>query len=162
MEHILKARSAAKDSFVLDIGCGRGEFLKLLKEKNISARGIDNTPSMIESCKQDGLNAELTDALGFLRNIKDSTLNGVTAFQVVEHLPADYLVELVRTAHGKIAPGGVIVLETVNPGSVSSLQNFYLDLTHRNPIPSETLKFLAESAGFREVTVHFLRPYPRT
>lgn len=160
LEPIRKAKEDSKGGFLLDVGCGRGEFLKLLKENGIPARGVDGTKSMIDACGEQGVEAVFGDALDYLRSVPNDSLLGVTAFQVVEHLPTDYLTELVKAARAKTAPGGVIILETVNSNSVSSLRTFYLDLTHKNPIPPETLKFLVENAGYRDVSIRYSSPIP--
>jgi O-antigen chain-terminating methyltransferase len=121
----------------------------------IPAKGVDITKSMIETCHEKGLDAVHGDTLQYLNTLKDDCLVGMTAFQVVEHVPTDYLVRMIKTAFRKIAPGGVLILETVNSDSLNSLRNFYLDLTHRNPIPPATLKFVAEYAGFKDVRLHY-------
>ncbi len=146
--------------FLLDVGCGRGEFLKLLRDHKIAAKGIDITQSMIDACKEEGLDAVRNDLLSYLKSIEENSLLGITAFQVVEHLPVDYLLEFIKAARSRIAPGGVLILETVNPDSLSSLKNFYLDLTHQNPIPSLTLKFLCENFGYKNVSVRFASEVP--
>ncbi len=152
---IQDAKKTAGNLPLLDVGCGRGEFLKLLKEQGISAKGIDSTKSMVDACHEQGLIAVQDDLLHFLKSVGENSLLGLTAFQVVEHLPVDYLIEFIKAARRRIADGGVIILETVNPDSLSSLKNFYLDLTHQNPIPPTTLKFVVESAGFKNVAVRY-------
>jgi O-antigen chain-terminating methyltransferase len=150
-----KAVQNSKGEYLLDVGCGRGEFLKLMAANKIPAKGVDITKSMIETCHGKGLDAVHGDTLQYLNTLKDDCLIGMTAFQVVEHVPTDYLVRMIKTAFRKIAPGGVLILETVNSDSLNSLRNFYLDLTHRNPIPPATLKFVAEYAGFKDVRLHY-------
>jgi O-antigen chain-terminating methyltransferase len=131
-----------------------------LSEHNIPVKGIDINEENINICSEFGLNAELADALTYLKSVKNNSLIGITAFQVVEHLNNDYLIELIKVSFQKIKEGGIIVLETANPLSLYSLRNFYIDLTHRNPIPSDTLKFLVEAAGFVNVKVDFSSPVP--
>ncbi len=160
LPRIEEAQKESKGEFVLDVGCGRGEFLTLLKQNNIPCRGLDLTQSMVDSCKEKGLEVSLSDALIYLQNIKDQTLIGITAFQVIEHLPVEYLTEFIKTSFSKIKDHGVLILETVNPNSFTSLKNFYLDLTHKNPIPPLTMKFLLEDAGFKKVTIHYTSYIP--
>lgn len=155
---VLKARDNANGDFVLDIGCGRGEFLELLDENSIPARGIDTNEGMVEVCRNRSLDVDKSDALEFLNALPDNSLIGLTAFQVVEHLPVEYLVEFIKTSFQKIHDGGVIILETINPYSVLAMKYFWMDPTHVKPIPPDTLKFLMDIAGFRNIEVKFLSP----
>ena len=145
---------------VLDIGCGRGEFLEILKENGINAKGIDINEDMVRYCQSKGLNVEKADAIEYLDKIEDKSLDSIFLDQVVEHLEPKYLVKLLELCHKKLKFGYYIVIETVNPLSLTSFANFYLDLSHKKPIHPETLKFLAESAGFREMEVKFFSPIP--
>jgi 2-polyprenyl-3-methyl-5-hydroxy-6-metoxy-1,4-benzoquinol methylase len=150
---------AGATSEILDVGCGRGEWLEVLKEAGYSARGIDNNRIMVEQCSELGLNAGLADAITYLQSLADGSLNCLTAFHVAEHLPLEtllsFLTEVVRT----LRPGGLVILETPNPENVLvGSFNFYLDPTHRNPIPSATMKFLLESRGFSRLEVLKLHP----
>ncbi len=158
LHHIKTAYQKSKGSYHLDLGCGRGEFLEILYENNIPAKGVDINEENIIICSEFALNAELTDALSYLKTVKNNSLIGITAFQVVEHLNTEYLIELIKASFQKIKDGGVLILETVNPYSLYSLRNFFLDLTHRNPIPCDTLKFLVEASGFINVEVKFSSP----
>jgi 2-polyprenyl-3-methyl-5-hydroxy-6-metoxy-1,4-benzoquinol methylase len=143
---------------VLDIGCGRGEFLELAKEKGINARGIDIEEDMINFCESKGLDVELKDALEALEEIDDKSLDGIFVSQVVEHLSPDYLINLLNLCNRKMKYGFYIIVETVNPLSLYSLANFYIDLSHIKPVHPETLKFLLNIVGFREVETKFLSP----
>jgi len=143
---------------VLDIGCGRGEFLELAKQKGINARGIDVDEDMINFCKSKGLNAELKDAIKTLEEIKDKSLDGIFISQVVEHLSPRYLINMLSLCNKKLKYGFYIIIETVNPLSLFSLANFYIDLSHVKPVHPETLKFLVNTAGFRDIETKFLSP----
>ncbi|KUK94837.1 MAG: Uncharacterized protein XE07_2022 [Methanothrix harundinacea] len=145
---------------VLDIGCGRGEFLELLRDKEIGGRGIDINEDMVEYCRSRGLAVERIDAITYLGGIEDKSLDGVFIDQVVEHLRPDYLVKLLGLCYKKLKYGYYIVAETVNPLSFASLVNFYLDLTHVRPVHPETMRFLINSVGFREIEVKFLSSLP--
>jgi O-antigen chain-terminating methyltransferase len=144
---------------VLDIGCGRGEFLELLKAKGIDALGVDVDESMVAYCRSKGLDVELTDAVARLEKMDDSSLGGIFIDQVVEHLEPDYLVRMLFLCHRKLSPGAHIVVETVNPLSFVSLANFYIDMSHKKPIHPETLKFLLDYAGFMEIDTKFLSTF---
>ncbi|AKB49879.1 hypothetical protein MSBRW_0626 [Methanosarcina barkeri str. Wiesmoor] len=145
---------------VLDIGCGRGEFLELAKQKGINATGIDVDEDMINFCKSKGLNAELKDAIKALEEIKDKSLDGIFISQVVEHLNPRYLVNMLNLCNKKMKYGFYIIIETVNPLSLFSLANFYIDLSHIKPVHPETLKYLVSIAGFRDIETKFSSPVP--
>jgi len=160
LEFVLKAGDNSKGNFILDVGCGRGEFLELMADNGIPAKGIDTNEGMIETCKNMGLDVHREDALRFMNTIPDNCLIGVTAFQVVEHLPVEYLREFIKSCFYKIKDNGVVILETVNPYSFVAMKYFWMDLSHVRPIPPETLKFLVDMAGFRNIEVKFSTPVP--
>lgn len=145
-------------SCVLDIGCGRGEFLELLKENGIDAKGVDVDENMAEFCRSKGLCVELRDAVSYLEQLKDNSLDGIFIDQVVEHLKPDYLIKLLKLCYQKLSFGHYILIETVNPLSLFSFANFYIDLTHIKPVHPETLKFLLESSGFKDLETVFISP----
>jgi O-antigen chain-terminating methyltransferase len=146
-------------SDVLDIGCGRGEFLDLLRQRGISARGIDLNQAMVEDARSRGLDATCADALTYLRALPDASLGGVFAAQVVEHLTPAYLGALLETAAEKIRPGGRIVLETINPRCwVAFFESYLRDPTHVRPLHPETLQYLLRVRGFQRVELRFSSP----
>ena len=141
---------------VLDLGCGRGEFLALLRDAGIEARGVDLDPDMVAYARGEGLEVEQADAVGYLEGLEDGSLGGVFAAQLVEHVPAPTLVRLLELAAAKLRPGGLLVAETINPLSPLALRNYYADLTHAQPLVPETLELLARQAGFGEVELRYL------
>jgi O-antigen chain-terminating methyltransferase len=144
---------------VVDLGCGRGEFLELLREKGIAARGVEASAHAARECRARGLDVTEGDLLAFLRGLGDGAVGGVFAAQVVEHLPPRVLEALLREAHRVLRPGGLLLLETVNPRSVLAFLEVYnRDLTHERPLHPDTLSFLAAAAGFGEVRVEFRAP----
>ncbi|CAN5826258.1 hypothetical protein BH18ACI5_BH18ACI5_07380 [soil metagenome] len=146
---------------VLDIGCGRGEFLDLLAAQGISARGIDLNHEMAEVCLARGLNVTEADAVGFLEPLPDDSLAGVFAAQVVEHLEPSYLLRLLDLTFEKLQPGGTLVLETLNPACWTAFFESYIrDITHRWPLHPETLKYLVTASGFTRVDIEFRSPVP--
>jgi 2-polyprenyl-3-methyl-5-hydroxy-6-metoxy-1,4-benzoquinol methylase len=146
-------------SDVIDLGCGRGEFLELLRDRGVSAVGVDTNAEMVDVCRSHGLRAEQGDALTYLSGLSDESSGGVAAFQVVEHLQPEYLVRVLETAHAKLRPGAPIVLETINAACwVAFFESYIRDITHVRPLHPETLKFLAIAAGFENVDVHFRSP----
>ncbi len=143
---------------VLDIGCGRGEFLLSLRDAGIDARGIDADADMAAYARGEGLDVEQADAVAALEGLEDGSLGGIFMAQVVEHLPPATLVRVLELAVAKLRPGGVLVAETINPLSPIALRNYFADLTHAQPLVPETLALLAEQAGFREVETRFANP----
>ena len=148
-------------SNVLDLGCGRGEFLALLGERGVSAHGLDINHEMVEACRARGLDAREGDAMAHLESIPDGSLGGLIAVQVVEHFQPPYLVHFLDTAYHKLKPGSKIVLETLNPSCWFAFFEAYIrDITHAWPLHPETLKFLAVSSGFQRIELRLLSPYP--
>jgi SAM-dependent methyltransferase len=148
---------------VLDVGCGRGEFLALLKEAGVPARGIDLNEEMVEICRGRGLTAERADLVDYLRGLPDETLGGLFAAQVVEHLRPAPLMAFLREASRVLRPRARIVLETINPTCwVAFFDSYIRDLTHVKPLHPETLKFLAIASGFTDVRVQFRTPVPES
>ena len=151
----------AGTSDVLDVGCGRGEFLDLLRERDIRARGVDVNAEMVEECRARGLDASAGDALALLDALEDESLGGLFAAQVVEHLQPDYLVRLLNVAGRKLRPGARIVLETINPRCWFAFFDAYIrDITHVRPLHPDTLVYLLGASGFQRTTVRYLVPYP--
>jgi len=140
---------------VLDLGCGRGEFLGLLREAGLDARGVDLDADMVAFARGEGLDVEQTGAVEYLESIEDASLGGIFAAQVVEHLPPPVLVRLLELAAVKLRPGGLLVAETINPLSPLALRNYFADLTHAQPLVPETLELLARQSGFASVDVRF-------
>ena len=142
--------NAGIKSEILDVGCGRGEWLQVLREAGFQARGIDTNRILVQQCKELSLDVEEREALEFLGSLPDGSLNAVTAFHFAEHLPLETLVKFLDEAGRALKPGGLLILETPNPENllVGSC-NFYLDPTHKNPIPIPTMKLLVEARGFR-------------
>ncbi len=145
---------------VLDAGCGRGEFLGLLREEGIPASGVESNPVSVRLCRDAGLEVVEGDAVAFLAGARVGSLGGVVAFQVVEHWPAAQMFAFLAAARRALAPGGVLVAETVNTDSLSALRAFFLDPTHVRPVPPAALAFLAEAAGFSDVQIEYRSPLP--
>jgi O-antigen chain-terminating methyltransferase len=148
-------------SDVLDVGCGRGEFLALLRDRGITARGVDLNDEMAAVCRERGLDATAADALTYLRSLADGSLGGLFAAQVVEHLEANYLMRFLETSYHKLRPGSKIVLETINPACWFAFFSSYIrDITHERPLHPDTLQYLVRASGFQNVSVRYSAPYP--
>jgi SAM-dependent methyltransferase len=146
---------------ILDVGCGRGEWLELLREHRLHASGIDLNRVVLAVCRERGLPVLEADAIEHLRSLPEASLGAVTAFHVIEHLALPQLLNLLDAARRALKPGGVAIFETPNPNNVFvSSRYFYLDPTHRHPIPPLLGRFLAEARGFERVEILELHPWP--
>lgn len=145
---------------ILDLGCGRGEWLELLRDHQMQARGVDHNRIFIERCRGLKLDVVQRDGLAYLRDLPDASLNAVTSFHLVEHLPFKVLMQFLDEMVRVLRPGSPLILETPNPENfMVGSHTFYADPTHRNPIPSGTLQFLLESRGLTRIEVMKLRPW---
>jgi SAM-dependent methyltransferase len=144
---------------VLDVGCGRGELLGVLREHGIEATGIDLDPGMVDEARASGLDARLGDVVEFLRAAPEHSYGAITAIHLVEHLPLETLTAFLDLAATRLVPGGLLLAETPNPASLIVLGNSYiLDPTHVWPLHPSLLTFLCERAGFRDVRLEFYEP----
>ena len=157
---IITSVSAGIPGFpVLDIGCGRGEWLQLLRDRGLAAQGVDSNPTFAAQVRALGLEVVEGDAVEYLTAAAGDSVGAVTAFHIVEHLEINALLALVREAYRVVRPGGVVIFETPNPENVVvGSCSFYNDPTHRRPIPPPTLSFYLRHAGFSNVTVTSLAP----
>jgi O-antigen chain-terminating methyltransferase len=156
-------RAGKRGRPIVDLGCGRGEWLELLREQKLTATGVDLNKTMIDQCKQRALNVVQADALEFLRGLPDHSHGAITGFHIIEHLPLDTLVSLIAETFRVLHPGGVAIFESPNCKNLTvGACNFYIDPTHRNPVFPETAQFMLEGAGFERVTLEYLSPVETT
>ncbi len=142
-------RLVADHQPVLDVGCGRGEFLTLLASEGIVARGVDGDAGMVARCRSLGLDVAQGDVNEHLSGLPDGSLGTIFSAQVIEHLPHEQLRRLLELSLRKLAPGGLFIAETVNPHRISSLKTFWVDLTHQHPIFPEVALAICAIAGFQ-------------
>ena len=153
------AGAGVADAPLLDVGCGRGEWLELLREEQLQARGVDANPVAVAGCQARGLDVVAADALDHLHALPDESLGAISAIHVIEHLPFARLVELFDEARRVLRQGGVVIFETPNPENlVVGACNFYYDPTHERPLPPEPFRFILESRGFERVDIMRLHP----
>ena len=144
---------------VLDIGCGRGEFLELMRKNGAEAIGIDLAEESVALCRAKGLNAELADLFPYLAAQPEAAFDGIFSSQVVEHIEAARLPEMIRLCASRLRPGGVLAIETPNPECLAIFAtHFYLDPTHVRPVPHPLLGFYMQEAGLTGIEVHPLSP----
>jgi SAM-dependent methyltransferase len=138
---------------VLDVGCGRGEFLVLLAGEGIDASGVDTDAGMVEHSRTLGVKAVYGDANEYLEGLPDGALGTIFSAQVIEHLRYDELRRLLALARSKLRAGGLLIAETVNPHRMASFKTFWVDLTHEHPIFPEVALALCSIAGFEQAYV---------
>jgi O-antigen chain-terminating methyltransferase len=144
---------------VLDVGCGRGEFLELMRSIGVPAKGIDLGAESIALCRAKGLKAEESDLFEYLGNLPEASLDGIFCSQVVEHIPAERLPEMIKLAASRLQRNGVIAIETPNPECLAIFAtHFYLDPTHQRPVPHPLLAFYLEEFGVGNIEVRRLSP----
>jgi O-antigen chain-terminating methyltransferase len=142
---------------VIDVGCGRGEWLEQLRDAGIEAYGVDINAVVVERCQALGLDVREADALVHLREIPEGSARAITSFHVVEHLSLDTLIGLIDAALVALQPGGVLIFETPNPTNVNvGAASFYLDPTHLKPLHPQFLEFLVAQRGFADAEVRYL------
>ena len=160
LAQVRASASVDEQAPLLDLGCGRGEWLELLREEGIKARGVDQNSVLLDECRALGLDVTEGDVLDYLKNLPDKSLGAVTGFHIIEHLPIEALVRLIDESLRVLRPGGLLLFETPNPENVLVGSHFfYFDPTHRNPLPALLMKFLLEARGFAGVVITNLHPW---
>lgn len=157
---VLKDAGIGTDTMpVLDVGSGRGEWLELLKDEGMRAKGVDLNHALAETCRARGLDVVEQDVLDYLRALPDESVGAVTGFHIIEHLPVELLIKMLDETVRVTKRGGAVLFETPNPQNVLvGSCNFYFDPTHRNPLPSPIMQFLVESRGFARTRIINLNP----
>jgi O-antigen chain-terminating methyltransferase len=156
-EYLPNVKALGPQARVVDLGCGRGEWLQLMKENGITSLGVDTNRVFLQACRERGLDVVEADAIAWLLAQPDASVSGLTSLHLVEHLPFEALMQMLREAYRVVVPGGLLLLETPNPENLLvSTHGFYMDPTHRNPLPPDMLAWLVQSQGFEAVQVQRL------
>jgi len=151
-------KTLGRTQLALDLGCGRGEWMELLQDIGFQVKGVDLDEGMLEACQKRGLDVTLCDAIEYIKTQPNESLDVISAFHFVEHIPFDVLRLLVDEAHRVLKPGGLLILETPNSENLLvGTSSFYLDPTHQRPIPADLLSFVVEYATFNRVKIMFLQ-----
>tara|TARA_B100001093_G_scaffold202241_2_gene194263 strand:+ start:1414 stop:2532 length:1119 start_codon:yes stop_codon:yes gene_type:complete len=151
------------DPVLLDVGCGRGEWLELLQNNNIVGIGIDTNPDMVAECKNRQQDVILGDAIDFMKDKGENSLGAITGFHIIEHIPFTQLVKLFNHCLVALKEGGIMIFETPNPENLCvGSCNFYLDYTHILPYPPQLIKFLADYVGFSRTKILELHPVDKS
>ena len=159
LDDVRGAGAVTADSSILDLGCGRGEWLELVNENGLAGEGVDSNAIMVSACQERGLRVTEGDALEYLRALPAESRGAITAFHLIEHLQFQVLVQLLRESFRVLRPGGLAIFETPNPDNVLVGSNgFYSDPTHLHPLPKEYSRFMLQSVGFSDVVARPLNP----
>ena len=152
----LKNKSFDSNDIAIDLGCGRGEWLKRINELGLHAVGIDTNVRMIEECKKKGMEAKVYDAISYIRELDDNSVSIISAFQLIEHIAKSDVIILVREAYRALKPQGILILETPNVCNIEvGASTFYLDPTHINPMHPDFIQFLAEYTGYEKAEIAY-------
>lgn len=144
---------------IIDIGCGRGEMLTLMKSQGYKAKGVDINEEMVVRAKSNGLDVIQADAITYLEKQKSGSLGVISGFHIVEHIPFSQLLRLFSAAYRALTPGGIVIFETPNPENIIvGSCNFYHDPSHLNPIPPTILQFELQTQGFEKAEIMRLQP----
>ncbi len=158
---VQESGAGTSDAPVVDLGCGRGEWLECLRDANLVARGVDGNRVMIDYCRERGLDVAQAEAVEHLRALESMSVGAITAIHVIEHVPFKDIVRLLDEALRVLRPGGVVIFETPNPANVFvGACTFYYDPSHVRPLPAEAMSFLAQARGFARVETRGLHPVP--
>jgi len=157
--HAARERSGGEGP-CLDLGCGRGTWLALLRDEQFIAKGVDTNAEPVALARAQGLDAAEGDALGWLQTQPANSALAVTAFHLVEHLPFALRLALTKEIKRVLRPGGVLIYETPNPENIwVGAHTFYHDPTHATPITPASLSFMTKYCGF-VVDIYRLHPGP--
>jgi O-antigen chain-terminating methyltransferase len=152
-------KSVQPERPLVDLGCGRGEWLQVLQGHGLSAFGVDSNPTFVEQCVAAGLDVRAGNLVDFLRSAEPASLGAISMFQVLEHLPFAVVAEVMKLARQALAPGGVFIAEVPNAKNVRvGSGTFWIDPTHVRPWYPDALEFVASAAGFAEVEGLYLHP----
>ncbi len=161
LPHLKAAGTVTTGAPLLDVGSGRGEWLALLRDEGLSAKGVDVSAVLADHCARQNLDVTVADGIAHLRSLPDASLGAVSAFHVIEHLPFESLYDLVEQCFRVLVPGGVVIFETPNPENLMvGSHTFYHDPTHRNPITPTLIEFLLQHLGLENTELLRLHPYP--
>lgn len=156
---VKKAEAGGPGRRIVDVGCGRGEWLELLRENGLDAMGLDLNQAMVAQCEERNLPVTQGDAVAYLRSLPDNSQGAVTGFHIIEHLPLETLVDLFAEARRVLRPGGLVIFESPNcKNLVVGACNFNVDPTHRNPVFPETAEFMLDAQGFEKIQIEYLSP----
>lgn len=156
---VTEAKAGSLERPILDLGCGRGEWLELLREENLVAKGVDLNGLMVAECQARQLDVVQADVVDYLRSQADSSFAAISGFHIIEHLPLRTLLEVLAESFRVLLPDGVVFFESPNCKNIMvGACNFYVDPTHRNPVFPDTAAFMLDLSGFSRVTLKYLSP----
>jgi len=134
---------------VLDIGCGRGEWLEVLRDAGVPGRGVDGNSAFVRECHEKGLDVLHGELPAVLGQLGDRCASGITMFQVAEHLPFGILISTLDECRRVITDDGFIIVEVPNIENLTvGASSFWIDPTHARPLHPAVLEFLLQHCGF--------------
>jgi O-antigen chain-terminating methyltransferase len=152
-----------KELPILDLGSGRGEFIELLQQHGFQAKGYDSNEFLVKECQERGLPISYGDAFDVLKELEDESVSAITALQIIEHFERPLIWEFIRLCFEKLVPEGLFIIETINPESLTSaIITFNKDFTHTQLLHPDTIQFLMEREGFKDIETHYLHPHKDT
>jgi SAM-dependent methyltransferase len=157
-DHFAAHSTDLSNAYHVDVGCGRGEFLEHLKSRGVQAKGVDSNDVMVTHCRELDLEVTKADALAYLAELQESSLLSISAFQLIEHLFLKDLCDFFTLSYRALRPGGLLILETVNPESLYALRWFFIDFTHTLPLFADMIRFMLTKTGFRDIEVRPTSP----
>jgi SAM-dependent methyltransferase len=159
LPYMKAAKAGSPSAPIIDVGCGRGEWLEVLRDAGLNGRGADLNRVFLAGCRDLGLDVSELDGVAYLRSLSPNSVGAVTSFHLVEHLDQKTMIALFDAAFHVLQPGGIAIFETPNPRNLQvGSCSFYLDPTHRHPLPPELLQYLLEARGFVDIQLTELHP----
>lgn len=157
---VLKRGKTFTDKVILDLGCGRGEMMDVLRENGAdNVLGIDSNSIQLQICRGKGHTVLEQDCLAYLCGLDSGTVDYIFAIQLIEHLPFETMLAFFSECGRVLKKGGMLICETPNcENMITATKYFYVDPSHQHPIHPELARFIAERSGFSGVEIHGLNP----
>ncbi len=158
---IEKAIEGKVSPILIDVGCGRGEWLQRCQKNFYKSIGIESDNYMVKICRDNGLFVIEGDAIHELSKFDDNSISVITIFHVIEHLEFYKLQKLIFECQRILTDDGILIMETPSIDNlIVSTKTFYTDHTHINHINPDSISFLLEKSGFSNVKYYYINGGP--